>query len=811
MEWQASGKLSIARRQVLLTVATSKSCNAEEYALQFSIPKDTIHTKHTFTVNARSIEDLRDSFRGIAERINMPVSGTRKQKKVGFEVTTNTVKTWFEDETNEGWFMLVDGLDSYQDAKEIKEMLPMPRRGYDQMLITTRNRHVVVQLDLYHKGACIEVNSLDLDDSHRLFSNQIDSSLITQDPQKAEGSSLMQMDPDTYRLLSTLWSPLLIKYAAIYMNRNQNTVAEMNSLLGDLGLTQIQRFFPDQIRRIYPDYLAYILAPLTSNLHNTASWSREVRLLFLLAFFDRKGVNQDILKLAYEGPEREMLQDLSSRLKDCSLIDRKEQRRGSMTYVIKGNIQIAVLEWIKNFKGKTGGPGGLFLRYNKALSTICRYYRSKNTTKDGPLKLHKEKLALMRHFECFLAFTKEHPQRSKLALDREAVQAITYFSYVLLDQDRHMEAIHVIKYAQQHFLFNYKRGGILDKERLKQMRVRFWLGRQLVKVYMSRPEDHDSYSYWSEAQQLLESLKTEARQINEEVPKWDGYMIVWHLALESARVLRKEKRYAEARQSLGRISNITGMLISDVGIVYEPRPEREIKEWLETRPGETLKEKETRSAEFRRLLIHLTREHGMLNVAEGMALGNAQKTTTSCYWAAAKEQFRLAETAVYQWFPRDMELRSKIRVDIAVVDTKVGQHNLLEKAIHVLDVCVAELRSTYGECSRTWDLERKLNAARLKSDKRSHVKVATECSAKILHKYEERDWRDKVATKECAEQYNEGLLRLGRVLEAQELREQYPELPPLSDSMAFTWILTCMLVAGPVFAGCLYYTFRSQV
>jgi hypothetical protein len=732
----------------------------------------------------------------------MAHSTARTEKKVSFGARTDTVKTWLEHKTNGGWFLLVDGLDSHQNAEDIGMMLPTPRKGYDQMLITTRNRHVVVELYPSLSNACVEVNALDFDNSHRLFLSQIDRSLIRYDVPETEEGSPIRMDPGTHRLLSTLWSPLLIKKAAAYMNKNQTPVAAMNDLIDHTGLTRIRGF--------YPGYLAYVLRPLTNTLDEPGSWPRELMFLFLLAFFDSKGVRSDILWMAYEGDEREKLHDLSSRLKDLSLID-KVGRDGYEIYVIKGNIRVAVLEWIKNFHDHTGGPQGLLPRYNKTLSTIYRYYRSKKIkkmTQDGTFESHHEKLALMPHFECFLSFIGEKPQGSTQTLDREAVQAITYFSYALLDQDRHTEAMKAMEYARKRFLTNHEAGDKLDKEKLKLIRVRFWLGRQLAKVYLSRPEDHKSFSHWRQAQQLLMSLKAEAKRIIKEAPKWDEYMVVWYLRLDLVRVYWKQNQCSEARKMLERIRKSTGIIIQSIHLVQHLIDGEEIREWLKPRPDEAPEDEEARLSGFQKLLIQLTREYGMLNIAEGMELRPSQ--TQSCKWIEAKKEFQLAAAAARQWFPEDTALHSDISAEIAVADTKIGRQDLIESAIGVLVGRVANLRGTYGECGRTWKEERNLIAARLKSTKRINIKMATDRAAELLAKSEQQDWKEKLATKECVKYRYEGLIKLGRLAEAQDLRENWKQhdLPPLPEKMALIWNLTCILLAMPFFAGCWYYTFH---
>jgi hypothetical protein len=472
---------------------------AEQYALQFVLPHN-LKKRHVFKI---SMCDLAKSYRDIAELIDI-------------EATPECFKSWLENQNDGAWFLLVDGLNSHQDAKELREVLPPPERFCGQMLITTQNRGIMASPDPSKRWAYIEVNPLEIGDSLRVFNDHIDRDLIRQDARRAEYDSATQADPDTRKLLTTLWSPLLIKRAAFYMNEKRITVVQMNNLLDSVGLTQVKGLFPD--------YLQYILSSLSPTLPDTASWPREINLLFSLAFFDTKGVDQNILEWAYEDEEREQLMNISSNLQNRSLIERKD-RDGSTVYIIKGNIQTAVLEWVKSFEGDYGGQNGILQRYNIPLSTMKRYYEECEKKSGQSFQPHKKKLELLPHFERFLAFAKE-TKRTQLAqvLNEEAVLIIIYFSYVLLDIDRHNDALDVLQYAHKHFDVDHKKGEVVD-QRLVPKELEFRLRRQMVKARMSRPEDHSSSYHWKAAQELLEILKTEVEAMNHEQAERDGYII----------------------------------------------------------------------------------------------------------------------------------------------------------------------------------------------------------------------------------------------------------------------------------------------
>jgi hypothetical protein len=262
------------------------------------------------------------------------------------------------------------------------------------------------------------------------------------------------------------------------------------------------------------------------------------------------------------------------------------------------------------------------------------------------------------------------------------------------------------------------------------------------------------------------------------------------------------KRCVEAHRLYDRISSATGTLFEDASQVDSRKPDSGIRKWLAYSPQSFLRVQERRQSLLNRLLIDLARELGMLNLAEGRGIADAQ-FNASGKWVAARDAFNLAAKAVSMWFPEDTELLSEIHVEIAIANTKIGGQELIETALNTLVARVAKVRKIYGECSRTWDIERNLNTARLQSHKRNDVEIATKHFAELHNKYRDRFGRGSTAARECEAQLKKGLRKLEDLPEG-----QIPQVGNASSLWSdYVWNFNLWLLALPVgITGVLYYT-----
>jgi hypothetical protein len=725
-------------------------------------PTDEILKRHTFKVYANSKLTLLDSYNTIVQQI----------RSKGREKTTqDTLKAWLEDRRNGGWFMVVHGFDSIQNADELWDMLPVPERGLCQMIITSRTRAAVTEY-LGH-DACIPVDTLSRADSMRLFNHHVQRALTNRTPRVNADRADDGSDHETESLLEVLWSPFMIKSAAEHMNKNWFTVEFMKERLDGRGFSAVKTR-PE-------DYLGYILRPLLLNRSSEhSSWPRVVHFLFLLAFFAPEGISWDLLLSEYKDQEDD-LDGFLKTLQDCSMVSQDSQQKPSL-YVLNGHVRRALLGWIEHGpdpgrkRSKGHGPEALLQRYNKTLSMTYRTYKNRNSlakrTKTKPTKSDQSKQALMRHFECFLDFTKKYPETLTIPLGNLAVRSVIFFSKILLDKDRYDDAMEVTAYAHAHFKCDLIETNAADDETSKEARVSFHLVRQLVKVYLALPEDDYSAQYWWRAQELIEKLHSMSIRLEKLELEWTRFTSPkLEIQLDKVRVCWKSKNIKDARRELCHIVESTGLLKMEKNRLLEPI--QVVGSLVHLGTPKNVAEDYKRRDSLRELQLKVTRENGLLHTAEGMFHEQTDPKLAAKSWRQARQALTLAQRAAKEWFSEDIVLEAAIGVEIAVVNTKIGTPDLVNKAIKILNTAHTKASFTYGSCRRTWDMERRLNEARLRSKNKKHITIGTESSRGLLALYEKRLGMEKVATKKCAMQLEKGLRLTGQWEERDALVERY--------------------------------------
>jgi hypothetical protein len=735
--------------------------------------------RHTFDIEATDESAILDSYEAIALHINESQDYSASATRSRESTTRENVKAWLEDPRNGEWFIVIHGFDSVQRASQLRAMLPVPERGRCQMIITTRTRYTVSDLldkDLHE--ACVKVDALSHADSMRLFTHHIRRRLTTRNVRGLEDGSNDKINHQTDSLVATLWSPMMIRSAVTYMNREWLKVKQMSKMLSDKGFSAVKTSFGD--------YLQYLLRPL--NIDGASSYTSSPRVrhfLFLLAFFDAQGVSWELLELEYKHEKRDLIEFLRI-LQDCSMVEMVDQE-DDLVYVLNAHVRRAILDWIEHShdpglvdntyhsQSRDYGPEGLLQRYNKALAMTYKAYNnmhdtSAKRTQVMSLKPHTSKHTLMPHFECFLEFTKKYPENVNFRLSDLAVRAVILFSKVLLDRDRYDDAMRVTAYAQAHFKCDFSEIGAADATKSKQARVLFHLVRQLVKVYLARPQDDRSAEYWSKAEALIETLQSDVHRVERLEPEWAKFTsLKFEIQLDKIRVFWKSERLEAARRELSHIIESTGKLTRDGDQLHEPPGNNE--SLLYGVPG-SVADREKRRNSVREPQLRVTRESALLHTAEGILHDQTDPKLAHKSWQKARSELKLAQFAVSKWFPENKALYADLGVELAVVNTKIGSRHLVEDAIRTLEIACKEAKSAYGSCRRAWNLERRLNEARLKSKK--HVRRGTESSRELLELYEQRLGPEKVATKKCAKLLARGYELMGKTEERRELGQRYP-------------------------------------
>ncbi|KAI0576369.1 SPS1 Serine-threonine protein kinase [Pyrenophora tritici-repentis] len=742
-----------------------KSRNACEYAGQFVYPEDKAITRHTFFVDATTADSLMSSYDAIADKINLSEVDITGQSQAFSRVTRYSLGSWLNQEKSGKWFMVVDGFDPIGDMTELKQMLPTPRHGMDQILITTRN---LAKIREYYSScklqiACIEVTALSPADSMRLFKQNI-----------GEWERLKGDETDTPKikdLLEKLWSPLMIKYAANQIGDTRVTVMQLKELVDDNGLSEVTVPFES--------YLTHVLEPLTGTLSHTPSWPRVVGTLFLLAFFDPNGVKWSTLKNDHtKRSKRSGLLRSLGKLEDYALINKAPGE----VYSINGNIRETILEWIEQLDGPEGGAEGLLKRHSKALSIIYKSYQSllanaMETSPNAYSQLHQAEQPFMPHFECFLNFTKKHTRQQKPELRYPAVRAVICFSKVLLDKDRYEEAMRVTEYTREHFQHKL---GEADSE--KQVRVFFILGRHLITIYLAHPRDAESSTFQSKARDLIAQLQSVVQEIKKQHLGWDWLTTIsLEIKLDQARLYRESEQFDDAHREL-----------SSIGVTIEKKISNGDKVTKQVHKRKTSGYRNTRRPEHHpslpKLRIMSKFQDGLLHMTEGDSKYSINQSDALAFWYKARGLLLSAVDAAETYCPTDESWHEEIRVAIAVVNTKIGQKSLVNDAIDALNLVRGRMEERYGLVRRTMDVEFKLNEARLKSSKQHVVKVATDSSREIFHWYKDHFGEYATDTKDCASQLVRARIRVGET-DMEDMRAfiKYYGLEKEAEDMGNLW------------------------
>ena len=664
------------------------------------------------------------------------------------------VKRWLEDDTNGPWILVVDGLGP---SKAVKDFLPKRESG--QILFTTRSRaHVHDTLVFFAEGAIIAVDRPDDQDCLRILQRDLDPVLI-------DGSNEHLHD-----LFSFLWCPQMIKTAARYMNSGQISVRELLKDIQDDGFSVYENFEPD----FHENLLKDLFGPLEKDVDDLTIFmqdpSSEVQALVLLAFFDKEGVDLKVLKARWKGSRwKDFRRDLGL-LHACRLVSQIEGGHSSSyynRYSVGEPVRSAIVAWIDKQEGKLG----LLKRYNSALSTMYMYYdRSKRAEKKRRVNNEDQppRAALMPHFELFVKFVLAKPGDLSYMLDDNSVKAVTNFTRVLLDRDRHKDAIKVLEFAQQHYPPS-------DNNDQKNS-VRFWLGEQLVRAYLAHPQDENTQVSLYKAEALASRLSRDATSAGADPIYWAGNTLAkWQCSLNLARVYWKSGRIPKAWTELEPVKAI--MVRKGYENAELPKHDEE---------GSILERSTTTDStalmRIRKLSMKARFEEGLVRLAEAQSLarqGDSEAAKRS--WCAARSSFEVVKCAVEGWFPGDRSWVCRVCVSLADATMKIGSPEELLEAEKALIEARQTAHDEIGDGRKVWDIECKLNALWLELGDPARLLEAERSSRRLLQCYENLPSRDKDAEERCAKTRVVVLQRLGRNPEAQELGKRFPMVRPIAN------------------------------
>ncbi|KAK5412625.1 hypothetical protein LTR06_005595 [Exophiala xenobiotica] len=290
------------------------------YRIQKERPKPWV-----FWVHASSESRFRESYRSIAQRLQLPGWQEPKADILGM------VHNWLSDENNGRWTMVVDNADDEKiifeqrsgeidpeaptmgrAGRSLAEYLPMSPKG--SIVLTTRNRKVAE--GLIDCANILDLGPMDIDEAVDLLLKKL---------KKLEGGCAPNDLVDLARQLDCI--PLALSQAAAYVNQRAPRVT-LSKYLTDIrrsddGRAQLLLDDPRNPRRdgqhsnsIMTTW--YVSFEYIRQAHNSAA-----RLLSLMSLFDREGIPDHLLKGRYLETSRQSGMDFENditTLRDYSLI-----------------------------------------------------------------------------------------------------------------------------------------------------------------------------------------------------------------------------------------------------------------------------------------------------------------------------------------------------------------------------------------------------------------------------------------------------------------------------------------------------------
>ena len=254
-----------------------------------------------FWVHASSVARFQDSYRGMAERLQLPGWNDPKVDVLGM------VYRWLSNEDHGRWTMVLDNADnrdvvfgpwsgeiSGQAAtpsrkKSMSDYLPITSNG--SIVVTSRNREVLEGLDIGDEDM-LDVGPMEVDVAQALLSRKL---------KRAERESVSE---DGMKLVQELdCIPLAIAQAAAYINQRtpRVTVSRYLELLvkDDIEKTKLLAKGIRDPRRDDEASNSVIATWYMSFEHIRQTRRSAAQLLSLMSLFDREGIPDDLLQGQY--------------------------------------------------------------------------------------------------------------------------------------------------------------------------------------------------------------------------------------------------------------------------------------------------------------------------------------------------------------------------------------------------------------------------------------------------------------------------------------------------------------------------------
>jgi serine/threonine protein kinase len=713
---------------------------ALHYAQRIRNSSDCKMRKHTFWVNADSERRVHESYGDIAREIGSD------QISNGWDVS-NAVKRWLEDASNGPWFMVIDG---FEYSTTMLKLLPHSTSG--QVLVTARDRGILDTI-CSDRDATREVGLPEPEVCLNIFRYYLKDKY---DDDDLDG---------TKELLKTLCLPLIMKMAAIYMNKLRIPVSVMRENFSHEGYTfdYINEIVTSEKREIEtPEkiFMELFLRPLFSSNPNpnSSGWPPSLKLLVFLSCLSKDKIEIQLIRANFDKTDHASLETLLATLIDCAFIEKV----GGDTYRMLKFIQDGVIAWVRDKKG----PKGLFRAFSNALAAILVRYNQKKIEEHGERagRLHATtyewKQPFMQHFSRFVQFIKEAKERelpNPLTLEPRAIECLEVFSHAYFEEGRYGDAIDFLEFALKHCDSRYQ-------PEKKTFQIATKLIRTLAKAKIRRASEDDERQAMYLLDDRIKALK-EVKSSIQQPDKSEFRLLEWEVVLDLVRICWQCGHYRQAWRSLKDLK-LLDFQIKDEKVFF-------LKEDL-IRPLVDSQGKNIRKMML--FAIRARHERGLLQLAEGKQILEQQwilpKWRASRAWNASWRTFAEAKQALTIWDKNEEEEIMDIESSIADVNLMIGSRERLDEAKGLLREHIGKREKLRVSEKSLWDTEYKLAEVLIEGGE-PEVQEAIGILTRILGHHDKLFGEENKETKSCANLLRKAHRRAGQSSEISRLEKTY--------------------------------------
>jgi hypothetical protein len=678
--------------------------------------------KHTFWFEAGTEARLRKSVLGLARTIGVMVSEWQDPLIV--------MRDWLSSRDNGPWIAVIDGLDRIAIAKRVKSLLD---DTIGNVLVTTKNREILDELDIWQERSYVRVGNLELEACRNLF-RSINKDILADPSQMDEFLRMYQI-------------PRKLKLVASYLQKKRIptlTWYETSKLNNGFEGKEDQEYSIFALL-VYPSLLTSGINPHESSYPLLRPLGK---LLVELTCFNKDEIDIVLLQQEYE---KTRLQSMMDRLGNCTFINRGSGRY-SQHYYLHESVQTDVRAWISKLPD---GPHTLLQAHERVLCMLLsRYQQERKHKKHAGRSSHLLKLPFMPHFERFLHFIQDCKNDDAfLARDcsKNMVQSVITFMQVYLDEGRYDDAACIMNFTRKLYT-----NGV-------DFKLEAQLARHFAKPYimkheaLEQPQDDD----WQQAAAYLQDVVHKLHRSEDQPERWQCVLELIELFCTYGR----PEEAAESLQSLHEVRLVRNWLY--VG---------ELRVWQQVQQAPQDQDLKKKSAIFTFAILK--------KIAEGKV--HFARATLPTFSGSRKKELKRARTAfedareaIDSWTePGSESWKSGVDQKIADVFCEFGNEESALKALAIYQRILKPLQTDSDEPrqaqvqKRKWGINCQIARAQLQLDHNSKVK-ATELLQETVALYGNYYGKHSEHTRACAKLLKEAYAQIGEHPKAEEIGKNY--------------------------------------